>query len=58
VHSSPGQYEEGTSWSKLYSCTVVVGNEMHDLWYTGLSQCKLGCEISVDQMAVDFVHHG
>ena len=25
---------------------------------TGLSQCKLGCEISVDQMVVDFVEHG
>jgi len=31
VHSSPGQFEEGMSWSKQHSCTVVVGNQMHDL---------------------------
>jgi len=37
VHSSPGQYEKGTSWSKQHSCTVVVGSEMHDLWYWTIS---------------------
>ena len=37
VHSSPGQYEEGTSWSKQRSFAVVVGNEMHDLWYWTVS---------------------
>jgi len=25
---------------------------------SGLSQCQLGCEISVDQIVVDFVQYG